>query len=116
VAKHFNDLTPAQAERLALLLEEMGEAQQIIGKILRHGYESYNPNHPDGTNRMLLENELADVLAAIKMMENAEDIQQDVLTMRCVQKQQKVRRYLHHQPAKLLAKLSVATDEGNKHG
>jgi hypothetical protein len=51
---HFNRLTPAEAERLALLLEELGEAQQIIGKILRHGYESYHPDDPETTNRTLL--------------------------------------------------------------
>lgn len=34
----FNDLSNAELERLALLLEELGEAQQVIGKILRHGY------------------------------------------------------------------------------
>jgi hypothetical protein len=37
---NFNGLAPAETERLALLLEELGEAQQAIGKILRHGYES----------------------------------------------------------------------------
>ena len=36
----FNKLSAAEAERLALLLEELGEAQQAIGKILRHGYEN----------------------------------------------------------------------------
>jgi hypothetical protein len=38
-----NGLTPAQLERLAFLSEELGEAQQAIGKIVRHGYDSYNP-------------------------------------------------------------------------
>ena len=33
----FNGLTPAEAERLALLMEECGEVVQIIGKVLRHG-------------------------------------------------------------------------------
>lgn len=44
--QHFNGLTPAEAERLALLSEELGEAQQAIGKILRHGYDSSNPVDP----------------------------------------------------------------------
>ncbi len=48
----FNGLTDAQAERLALLLEELGEAQQAIGKILRHGYESMSPfDETKTTNR-----------------------------------------------------------------
>jgi hypothetical protein len=37
--EYFNSLTPAELERLSLLLEELGEAQQAIGKILRHGYK-----------------------------------------------------------------------------
>lgn len=41
--EHFNQLTPAQAELLALLAEECGECVQAIGKILRHGYGSSNP-------------------------------------------------------------------------
>lgn len=32
-----NEMTPAQIERLALIAEEMGECQQAIGKLLRHG-------------------------------------------------------------------------------
>ena len=34
----FNELSPAEVERLAILAEEMGEAIQVIGKVLRHGY------------------------------------------------------------------------------
>ena len=40
---NFNKLTAAQTERLAILSEELGEAQQAIGKIMRHGYDSCNP-------------------------------------------------------------------------
>ena len=47
--KPFNELTPAEAGAiLRLLAEEMGEALQVVGKILRHGYESYHPSHPEG--------------------------------------------------------------------
>lgn len=52
---HYNKLTPAETERLAHLLEELGEAQQIIGKILRHGYDNYHPDDPNKTtNRSML--------------------------------------------------------------
>lgn len=61
--EHFNRLTPAQAERLAMLAEECGEVIQIIGKILRHGYDSHHPNDPRTTNRELLGRELTDLLA-----------------------------------------------------
>jgi len=60
---HFNGLTPAQAERLAMLIEECGEVIQIAGKILRHGYDSYHPDRPHMTNRWLLQMELTDLFA-----------------------------------------------------
>lgn len=94
--KHFNNLDPAEAERLALLLEELGEAQQAIGKILRHGYESC---HPDGgpTNRETLERELGDVRAAEAMLLEAGDLNSAQVQLCSRQKQEKVKRYLHHQ-------------------
>ena len=97
MADHFNSLTPAEAERLALLLEEMGEAQQIIGKILRHGYESYHPDNQYVTNRQLLEKELGDVMAAADMMASAEDIDLVRVARARTEKATKVKRYLHHQ-------------------
>jgi len=63
MSEHFNRLTEAQAERLAMLAEECGEVIQVVGKILRHGYDSYHPNDPSTTNRDLLGYELTDLLA-----------------------------------------------------
>jgi len=58
---HFNELSPGQAERLAILLEECGEVVQICGKILRHGYESYHPkDYFETSNRELLRDEICD--------------------------------------------------------
>lgn len=95
MSKNFNQLTHAESERLALLLEELGEAQQAIGKILRHGYES---RHPDGgiTNRVSLERELGDVLAAIYLMAR-QDISASALLDHRQAKLLKVGKYLHHQ-------------------
>jgi len=59
----FNGLTPAQAERLAMLAEECGEVIQVIGKILRHGYDSSHPSDRTVTNRELLGRELTDLYA-----------------------------------------------------
>lgn len=96
--RHFNKLAPAEAERLALLLEEMGEAQQVIGKILRHGYASFNPNDPgQGTNRTMLERELGDVLAAIDLMTPFADLNSDNIQRARRDKHDHVHRYLHHQ-------------------
>ena len=58
MSDHFNQLTPAQAERLAMLAEECAEVIQVVGKILRHGYDSHHPSDPSTTNRQLLEREI----------------------------------------------------------
>ena len=65
---HFNRLTPAQAERLAILMEEMAEASQVIGKILRHGFDSCHPKDKTTNNRGLLLKELTDVQAAMVLV------------------------------------------------
>lgn len=82
-----NELTRAQLERLAILSEELGEAQQCIGKILRHGYDSHNPVVNTGmTNRRELERELGDIaLAGIEMRRKDKAIN--------------IQRWLHHQEA-----------------
>ncbi len=67
---HFNQLTPAQAERLAILMEECGEVVQIIGKILRHGYDSCSPfGASQETNRQALVRELFDIKAAAMLID-----------------------------------------------
>jgi len=93
-----NGLTAAQAERLALLLEEMGEAQQVVGKILRHGYLSRNPRDQSSIiNRCLLESEIADVLFAVRFLVEAGDIYQSEIDFRQRHKAGKIGPYLHHQ-------------------
>lgn len=95
---NFNKLTPAETERLAVLLEELGEAQQMVGKILRHGFESVNPDRPDeDTNRARLENELGDVLVAIDFLVDYGDILQWRLDDRKRVKHHKIWDWLHHQ-------------------
>lgn len=97
MANHFNKLTPAEAERLALLAEEMGEALQIIGKVLRHGYESHNPMLNEGTNRAMLTKELGDVTAAMTMMTDAGDLSRGAIHDRAKRKIEKVGVWMHHQ-------------------
>ena len=97
--KNFNKLTLGEAERLALLAEEMGEALQIVGKILRHGYESRNPLIEDAeNNRSLLEKELGDVFCAMILMSDAHDINKEKLNDRARDKTGKVQKWMHHQP------------------
>lgn len=93
--EHFNRLTPAEAERLALLAEEMGEAIQAIGKVLRHGYES---THPDGgpTNRETLERECGDVRHAMIRLCDTGDLNKQRIHDCADIKGKTVSKYLHH--------------------
>ena len=96
--KFSNELTDAEVERLAILAEEMGEAQQIIGKILRHGYESYNPVVDTGlTNRRMLEKELGHVQHAIERMSEARDVNDSGILDYSGAKRQSIEKWLHHQ-------------------
>ena len=52
---------------LGCVLEEAGEAIQIGGKALRHGWDSYSPFDPDRiTNRTLLAQEVGDLIGAVR--------------------------------------------------
>jgi NTP pyrophosphatase (non-canonical NTP hydrolase) len=91
-------LTDAERERLAILSEELGEAQQAIGKILRHGYESYNPIVDTGmVNRRELERELGDVAFAIEMLADAGDIGGKGILLRKAAKRVSIKQWLHFQ-------------------
>lgn len=94
-AQPFNDLRPAQAERLALLVEEMGESLQAIGKVLRHGLDS---RHPDGgpTNRKLLEKELGHVQHAVDRLCHIEDLSRLVIDKQAALRAERAEQYLHH--------------------
>lgn len=94
VTPHFNQLTPAEAERLAVLAEECGEVIQAVGKILRHGYES---SHPDGgpTNRRTLEREIGDVLYAVDRIA-LHDLSSINIENAAAMKKQNIKPYLHH--------------------
>ena len=89
-------LSNAERERLALLLEECGEVQQIIGKILRHGYESTHPNGGP-TNRRLLESELGDFKAALLLASHNGDVGPNEISAAMMKKLDKVGGYLHFQ-------------------
>jgi hypothetical protein len=97
MAEFSNELTPAQLERLAILSEEMGEAQQIIGKIIRHGYESGDPTKDYVSNRLLLEKELGHVYLALWLMAEANDLTHRELIYWQEKKRESIQRWLHHQ-------------------
>ena len=96
--EHFNKLTPAEAERLAILAEECGEVIQAVGKILRHGYASCHPADVDLRldNRNTLEKEIGDIQSAIAMMREAGDISETNIAVSESKKRITVVRYMHH--------------------
>ncbi len=91
-----NMLNNAEAERLAVLVEELGEVQQMVGKILRHGYESV---HPEGgpTNRSRLEAELGDLYNAVTMLTDAGDLGTQEIYSHSLAKSQTIGPWLYHQ-------------------
>lgn len=102
--EHFNKLTPAEAERLAVLAEECGEVVQAVGKILRHGWESrWDPKGGAGqgaTNREKLQEELGDIGALCSLMAVAGDISIDQVGERELYKlRERLLKYVHHQDA-----------------
>lgn len=88
-------LSQAQAERVALLMEELGELQQVLGKVLRHGWDSYNPVTGE-TNRQLFTLERNDVRAAIKLIEERDGFATttDYQVLETLRRKSK---YMHHQ-------------------
>jgi nitrogen fixation/metabolism regulation signal transduction histidine kinase len=96
--EHFNELTPAEAERLAILAEECAEVIQVVGKILRHGYESHNPFDPQKvTNRGLLAQELGHLDHAAMRVVCHDDVSGLVIAQSSRLKSEKIVQYLHHQ-------------------
>lgn len=94
--ENFNKLTPAEHERLTVLLEEMAEAIHAVGKVLRHGYENSNPN-TGVVNRGNLESELGDVRYAMIMLCEAGDLNKERIHYFARMKRERIGRYLHHQ-------------------
>lgn len=90
-------ITDAELERLILVMEECAEVQQVIGKIIRHGFESFNPFDPKKvTNRRLLEQELGDLVFATEFLADNGDVNVEAVILAEEDKRKRVRRYLHY--------------------
>ena len=96
---NFNGLTPAETERLAMLSEEAGEIVQMVGKIIRHGYESYHPDDPiKKQNRWLLQDEINDLVGVVYGMQAAGDLSLMTMDSRHQDNSwQRKLKYSHHQ-------------------
>lgn len=97
MTENFNGLTSAETERLAMLAEEAGEIVQMVGKILRHGYESYHPDDQEQvTNRVLLRTEINDLVGVVHGMVQNNDLSPLTLYDADSAWQRKL-KYSHHQ-------------------
>lgn len=97
MTEHFNGLTPAEDERLAMLAEECAEVIKIVSKIQRHGYESWHPDDPlRTTNREMLRREITDIAAVTSAMSNCGDIKTFTIS-ETVDAWNRKLRYAHHQ-------------------
>lgn len=96
--KPFNQLSASEAERLAYLVGELGEAVQAIGNILRHGYNGKDPSYAESpTNRELLEIELGDVTNGMNMLFDANDLDRKTVESRAAYKREACMQFMHHQ-------------------
>lgn len=91
-------LLPAQIERLALVAEEAGEVIQAIQKILRHGFESSNPELPleqRVTNRQHLEKELGQLHLVMGILAASGDADGPSIAVHCERKALSLPKWLH---------------------
>lgn len=98
--QHFNQLTEQESEALAILSEECAEVIQIIGKIQRHGLESFHPEDPNKTiNAVLLAKELGHVVYAkdrlAKILKATESFGL-MVNVSASNKAESIKKYLHH--------------------
>ena len=95
----FNELTDAEAERLAMLAEEASEIGQAVGKILRHGYRRSHPDNKDvwRNNRSDLAREIGDLLGIADQMMLLDDINSSDVDYHRHRKWGKALKYTHHQ-------------------
>jgi hypothetical protein len=88
-------LSDEQIERVGILMEEIGEALQALGKIQCHGFDSEYLNEEGLTNRQWLEKELSHVRFAMSLMNLNGDIDEEEIFQWFIEKKIKVKPYLH---------------------
>lgn len=97
-SSHFSDLTFSQMERLHMLSEEAAEVIKASMKVLRHGYENYNPDYGAGksVNREDLQRELGDLFGVAHHMQRHKDVDATLVGNHASNKLNKSRPYMHY--------------------
>lgn len=99
MTEHFNNLDESELERLALLFEDCSEIIHIVGKIIRHGYQSTDPTKKVKervTNRALLQNEIGQLQWTVQHMIKQGDLYEGSIEHTRDTRKEKVVKYLHH--------------------
>lgn len=93
----YEDPTPAERERLSLLVEECAEVQQMAAKILRHGYENFLPHGSEHLqNRKVLEEKLGDLVMAMDLLSARGDIDAKKVMRMSNRKWERVWSHMHY--------------------
>ena len=93
---HFNQLSEAEVERLALVIEECGEVIQAASKVLRHGYDLGHPEQAT-SNREDLAVEIGHLYFATGLLIRARDISRSRHVMPSNERKERtVQEWLHH--------------------
>lgn len=96
ISPHFNQLTPAEQERLANLAQQASEMAAMCNKIIRHGWQAIDNSVTPSkvyNNRQLLTTKIRDTYRAMFRLTLAIDIDPHVLLMPI----RLTNRYMHHQ-------------------
>lgn len=91
-----NGLTPAQNERLALLVQELGDVAQVAGKVLLHGFDG----RPDGilnNQHAELERELGHLMMVIGLIIEAGDVSAEAVARSSDYRAEAAAKALRHQ-------------------
>jgi hypothetical protein len=97
MSEHFNGLSPEEAERLAILIEECAEVQHIACKILRHGYDFGHPEKQEGvTNRDELTKEVGHLYVILDQIQRHNDISFVNVNKSFTEKIENINKWLHH--------------------
>lgn len=95
--EHFNQLSPQQLERLAIIQAALSKCSHTVAKIIQHGYESHNPRgNPAHVNRLLLEREMGAVMFAFEYAIANRDVSSSAVITGAHIEQAKIVQCLHH--------------------
>jgi NTP pyrophosphatase (non-canonical NTP hydrolase) len=106
----LKSMSPAVAERLDCLTEELGESVHMLGKAKRHGLNSTHTDYLGIPNKELLETELGHVLARIKLLTVSGDLHWVNILRAAREKLSQEPHHLHHQNPDALRSLASGVD------